>query len=132
MGDTPQRVQLSRKKGWKMPENTVKVDRTSKFGNPFPVTEGTSTSMGKTSPVWTVGTWEGPAMWIRDSKGEAVDISVKAFRSWIERPRQAMLLESVRTVLRGKNLACWCKDSPCHADVLLELANSPLRANEER
>lgn len=26
--------------------------------------------------------------------------------------------------LRGKNLACWCKPSaPCHADVLLELAN---------
>jgi hypothetical protein len=27
--------------------------------------------------------------------------------------------------LRGKNLACWCAlDQPCHADVLLELANS--------
>jgi Domain of unknown function (DUF4326) len=27
--------------------------------------------------------------------------------------------------LRGKNLACWCKPEwPCHADVLLELANS--------
>ena len=26
--------------------------------------------------------------------------------------------------LRGKNLACWCPlGSPCHADVLLELAN---------
>ena len=26
--------------------------------------------------------------------------------------------------LRGKNLACWCSlDQPCHADVLLELAN---------
>lgn len=26
--------------------------------------------------------------------------------------------------LRGKNLACWCPlDQPCHADVLLELAN---------
>ncbi len=28
--------------------------------------------------------------------------------------------------LRGKNLACWCKiGRPCHADVLLELANVP-------
>jgi len=28
--------------------------------------------------------------------------------------------------LRGKNLACWCPlDQPCHADVLLELANAP-------
>jgi hypothetical protein len=26
--------------------------------------------------------------------------------------------------LRGKDLACWCKEnSPCHADILLELAN---------
>src|SRR5688500_7708213 len=28
------------------------------------------------------------------------------------------------TELRGKDLACWCPlDQPCHADVLLELAN---------
>ena len=28
--------------------------------------------------------------------------------------------------LRGKNLACWCPlDQPCHADVLLKLANKP-------
>lgn len=27
--------------------------------------------------------------------------------------------------LRGKNLACWCKPGkPCHADVLLEIANA--------
>jgi hypothetical protein len=27
--------------------------------------------------------------------------------------------------LRGKDLACWCPlDQPCHADVLLEIANS--------
>jgi hypothetical protein len=27
--------------------------------------------------------------------------------------------------LRGKNLACWCPlDQPCHADVLLEIANA--------
>jgi hypothetical protein len=29
--------------------------------------------------------------------------------------------------LRGKNLACWCAldGKPCHADVLLDIANSP-------
>lgn len=26
--------------------------------------------------------------------------------------------------LRGKHLVCWCAPKPCHADVLLELANS--------
>lgn len=25
--------------------------------------------------------------------------------------------------LRGKDLLCWCYPAPCHADVLLELAN---------
>ena len=29
-----ERIQLSRKKGWRMPSNTVKVDRTTKWGNP--------------------------------------------------------------------------------------------------
>lgn len=33
----PTRIQLSRRKGWKMPPNTVKVDRTTKWGNPFEV-----------------------------------------------------------------------------------------------
>ena len=32
--------------------------------------------------------------------------------------------EAARLELRGKNLACWCPvGSPCHADVLLEIAN---------
>lgn len=31
----PRRVQLSRGKGWRMPPNTVKVDRATRWGNPF-------------------------------------------------------------------------------------------------
>lgn len=31
---------------------------------------------------------------------------------------------NLKAQLGGKNLACWCPlDQPCHADVLLELAN---------
>ena len=40
-------------------------------------------------------------------------------------------IDDVRRDLRGKNLACWCplvdndgNRVPCHADVLLELANA--------
>lgn len=33
--NAPVRVQLSRKKGWRMPENTVSVARPGKWGNPF-------------------------------------------------------------------------------------------------
>ncbi|MGE3285682.1 MAG: DUF4326 domain-containing protein [Pseudonocardia sp.] len=31
----------------------------------------------------------------------------------------------VRRELRGRDLACWCpEDGPCHADTLIEVANS--------
>jgi hypothetical protein len=34
--------------------------------------------------------------------------------------------------LAGRNLACWCApDAPCHADVLLDLANAPASADVE-
>ena len=37
---------------------------------------------------------------------------------------QTGYLEMVREELAGKDLACWCPlDQPCHADVLLEIAN---------
>jgi len=33
-------------------------------------------------------------------------------------------VEAIRSALAGKDLACWCPlDQPCHADVLLEIAN---------
>src|SRR5690606_40773622 len=39
-----------------------------------------------------------------------------------ERPRPSR--EDIRSALRGKNLACWCREgSPCHVDFLLTLAN---------
>ena len=31
---------------------------------------------------------------------------------------------SIRTDLRGRDLACWCSPKSCHADVLLEIANA--------
>lgn len=35
------------------------------------------------------------------------------------------LMATVKRELRGKDLMCWCPpDKPCHADVLLEVANS--------
>jgi hypothetical protein len=49
--------------------------------------------------------------------------AVVVFSEWL------MLMDSKKkekylAPLRGKNLACWCKlDQPCHADVLLWLAN---------
>ena len=46
MADRPIRVQLSRQKGWRMPPNTVKVDRSTRWGNPF-----TAANSGSVPPV---------------------------------------------------------------------------------
>jgi hypothetical protein len=98
----PQRIQRRRTKGWKMPPNTVYVGRPSVFGNPF------ETSLPE------------DRLRVRN-----------LFRLWLEGAkgtggcglRRIKLMFRMRE-LRGKNLACWCPlDQPCHADVLLELAN---------
>ena len=101
----PQRVQLSRIKGWKMPANTVKVDRTTKWGNPFVV--------GKPGGVYTAKVVDRRHAW-QLYRSVAID--------------NEKLVTEAQAELRGKNLACWCpKDDPyedvCHAAVLLEIAN---------
>jgi hypothetical protein len=90
-----------------MPENTVSVCRPGKWGNPFPV--------GAQGFVFE----DGSAVFYRGS-GATPKIVVDLYRS-----RTApKLRDKARAELAGKDLACWCKPGdPCHADVLLELAN---------
>jgi hypothetical protein len=40
----PERIQLRRTKGWRMPEGAIKVDRSTSFGNPFPLLPHTQLS----------------------------------------------------------------------------------------
>lgn len=101
----PQRIQRKRTKGWKMPENAVYVGRPTKWGNPY---RNGQEAFGAR-----------PAMTL----GEAV----AAYRKWIEACNHRSSIDStrIREQLRGKDLACWCPlDQPCHADVLLEIANA--------
>ena len=54
------------------------------------------------------------------SEGLAAQKCVDLFRQWI----YSIMTQADIEELRGKDLACWCPlDQPCHADVLLELAN---------
>jgi hypothetical protein len=42
-----------------------------------------------------------------------------------ERPHRLLFSSREAAELLGKDLACWCPlGQPCHADVLLELANA--------
>lgn len=87
------RVRLRRARGWRKPEGAVVVARPSKWGNPWRIGDGLS-------------------------RAEAV----RRYREWVEGDPERMGL--IRRELVGRDLCCWCPlDEPCHADVLLEIAN---------
>jgi hypothetical protein len=110
----PQRIQRKRAKGWKMPENTVYVGRPTKWGNPFRAdVKRVDPHNGYLNSDEAV---EAFRSWIQARDGDAE----RAGRSHGNGPTSAR----IKAELRGKNLACFCPlDQPCHADVLLEIAN---------
>lgn len=99
----PKRIQRSRARGWRMPEEAVYVGRPTKWGNPFRVgLDGSARDC-----VGMYRTMAGNNIWTSPY------------------PRE------IKEQLCGKDLVCWCplvdEDGnrvPCHADVLLELANA--------
>ena len=107
----PQRIQLSRSKGWRMPPNTIKVDRTTKWGNPAIVgKDGTAADC----VYWYVLMLAGYII-CRAGIGDRQQAAAKVLAA--EKAKGY-------PTLRGKNLACWCKPGkPCHGDVMLEIAN---------
>jgi hypothetical protein len=109
----PKRIQRKRSKDWKMPANTVYVGRPSKWGNPFKVGDTVANHFGT---EFTINT-----------KQEAVNCYKNLILTKINPGfilGQPFLLNADLSELKGKNLACWCKEGEvCHADVLLELAN---------
>ena len=112
----PERIQRRRTKGWRMPAGAIYVGRPSRWGNPFTISSAIESGYASTTD-------------------EARFLVVTAFASCIERGDQstwwfdngASHLNRIRDnlhELRGHDLCCWCPlDSPCHATVLLELAN---------
>jgi hypothetical protein len=104
----PLRIQLSRKKGWRMPANTVKVARPTRWGNPCRI--------GMYRDYTAADAVADYRRYI------ARDPMVRSFENAFGVPPS---IDAIRATLRGKNLACFCAlDQPCHADVLLEIANA--------
>lgn len=109
---TPQRIRLSRRKGFKLPPNTVNVARPSKWGNPFVVgRDGTREECVQKYRAMCFGYFCATSVNF-DAQQEAVRYAARNIRQ-----------------LKGKNIACWCplpKDGApdwCHGAVLLALAN---------
>lgn len=128
MSDAPRRIQRSRAKGWRMPPNTVYVGRGSQWGNPW-----TWRRISSGGPWEVFNLSRDRRECLKRSQDAAREQCVAYFRGAVTPPHRApsgSLDFDPRYIarLRGKTLACWCRlDQPCHADVLLELANAPLR-----
>jgi hypothetical protein len=97
------RLRLSRKRGFKLQKlsrdtngrEAVVVSRPSRWGNPFPV------------------------------KANGRERAIALYEAHLRKTYGKRLGKALQP-LHGKNLACWCAhDLPCHADLLLRLANDP-------
>lgn len=145
----PVRLQLSRRAGFNLQALSqatnglpaLKVTRPGRYGNPYRV-EGVHRGHRQaldwagrcTSPLWV--SWANSHMERGQSPELEAELSeiattaaVALFRAEL-RQFERSDVEGFRrwlAPLRGKNLACACATgSPCHADVLLELANRPV------
>ena len=76
-----------------VPAGAVYVGRPTKWGNPFKI----------------------------DAEHPREQV-IAQYRDWLGYNALALQLAAKRE-LRGKDLVCWCAPLPCHADVLLEIAN---------
>lgn len=153
----PERIQLKRARGFRLPPNTVIVARPSQWGNPFRYRDESSglVRFGPKHEERFGRPWDYEGrisadgtshhMWF--SKDDVVETYVRwATRAEIVELYRLTLIEptpgmrmawpsaqgrflkvtvaEIRNELAGRNLACWCKaGDPCHADVLLDLAN---------
>jgi len=104
MTDTPKRIQRQRTRGWRMPPGAIYVGRPTKWGNHIKVGD-----YGKSPQARRTAHW----------------LAVLDFEKSIEwNPEGDAYKEAARRELRGHDLACFCRlDEPCHADVLLRIAN---------
>lgn len=105
---SPRRIQRQRTKGWRAPEGAVYVGRGTKWGNPWKVSpmqphaDAVAYFRNALDHQWA-GVWDNPD-----------------HENWTRLPSH----DEIRAELAGKDLMCWCPlDSPCHADVLLEIAS---------
>lgn len=114
---SPKRIQMSRQRPWRAEHpDAVIVDRRTKWGNPL-----------RWDSKWQIDAATGVRSPLTDRERRGIVTS--GFRQMVSDPDSLAINgypspAEVRRELRGRDLACWCPlDQPCHADVLLELAN---------
>lgn len=124
-----------------MPEGAVYVGRPSKWGNPYllgvakvrmPAIDGSEfeyegrlhKKAGERCPF---NHSDGHYTWHQvefATRAQVVELFRRAVLTDTGRYRNTPSVAEIRAELRGRDLACWCPlDQPCHADVLLAIAN---------
>lgn len=146
---SPTRIQRRRTKGWRMPQGAVYVGRGTRWGNPWRLktpnalarvpaldgsaweVEGRISAHGMSHPYFHPGGRVTHHRIRYMTRAECVEV----YRAALTEPtferhvfqgvgEPWLSVEDVRRELAGRDLACWCRpDQPCHADVLIELAN---------
>ena len=115
--ETPRRIQRKRTKGWRMPEG-ARLSAARASGRPRP--------SARWLPATPRPTKANCAIWRHWTSGDSRR-SLGALLDDGDVPDYPVL--DIGT--RRHDLACWCPlDQPCHADVLLEIANGA--AHDER
>lgn len=107
----PKRIQMTRQRPWRADNpDAVIVARPSRWGNPYRVDE-------YCTDYPDADLYELRRMAVSDFRGMLQG-------KWGEERGDYPFVHE----LAGRDLACWCPlDQPCHADVLLEVANGAAR-----
>ena len=124
----PKRIQISRQHPWQTEPKAIKVSRPGKWGKPFAakIKHGEVGLATMTRQMLVDDFREWLLTPVTDWPNRSASASGDTGRtSLMGVPFQGRpTIEEIRAALAGKDLACWCPTSqPCHADVLLELAN---------
>jgi hypothetical protein len=82
----------------------ILIDRSTKWGNPFMISE-------------------------ENSRKEVIDLYEKYVRAALERDDMELTYEELME-MRGKRLGCWCAPRPCHGDVLVGIIEERLNDAE--
>lgn len=115
----PERIQLRRTKGWRKPDGAIVVARPSQWGNPFTVAGAIENGYAESDDSFA-------RQFVTDCFRDWLIKGPSSFWWWSSaRPQWDSIAFSIARDLAGHDLACWCPldGAPCHADVLLELAN---------
>lgn len=110
------RIQRKRTKGWRMPQNTISVGRPGRFGNPFVIIKLEERNL------FGVRFENLGLVKFTGTKIECQKQAVIEFKNFWKGDRK--FNKEIKKELKGKNLACWCKEGePCHGDYLFKIAN---------